>query len=106
VTGLMGTRCRHSLTAWRSPKTSGMCQLREVPRPDKPNFATILPVRPVQGEIPDDPAAAFWAEQAPANFPLAGQVTVTPEIFTPSIDMITVRAVYSDSEIAFPSELG
>jgi DMSO reductase family type II enzyme heme b subunit len=69
--------------------------------PEKPDFATILPVRPVQGEIPDDPAAPFWTGQAPANFPLAGQVTVDPRNFTPSIDMITVRAVYSDSEIAF-----
>ena len=69
--------------------------------PDTPSFATILPVRPVQGEIPDDPAAPFWSEQAPANFPLGGQVTVDPRDFTPSIDMIAVRAVYSDSEIAF-----
>jgi DMSO reductase family type II enzyme heme b subunit len=68
---------------------------------DSPDPATILPVYPVRGEIPDDPAAPFWDEKAPANFPLAGQVIVDPRNFTPSIDMIAVRAVYSDTEIAF-----
>jgi DMSO reductase family type II enzyme heme b subunit len=69
--------------------------------PDQPNFATLLPVRPVQGAITDDPASSFWDQQAPNNFALAGQVIADPRNFTPSIDMITVRAVYSDSEIAF-----
>jgi DMSO reductase family type II enzyme heme b subunit len=66
-----------------------------------PNFAAILSMRPVQGEIPDDPTAPFWDQQAPANFPLAGQVIAHPRNFTPSIDMITVRAVYSNTQVAF-----
>lgn len=102
VTGLMGTPMPSFIDSVEKPEdiwhvANYVKSLGSVTS----NFATILPVRPVQGEIPDDPAAPFWAEQAPANFPLAGQVIVDPRNFTPSIDMITVRAVYSDSEIAF-----
>jgi DMSO reductase family type II enzyme heme b subunit len=69
--------------------------------PERPHFATILSVEAIQGEIPEDPEASFWLERVPVNFPLAGQVVVDPRNFNPSIDMITVRAVYSDTEIAF-----
>ncbi len=69
--------------------------------PDRPNFATLLTVKFVQGEIPEDPTAPFWSQETPANFPLAGQVIVDPRNFNPSIDMIAVRAVYSETEIAF-----
>ncbi|MEK8035912.1 MAG: c-type cytochrome [candidate division NC10 bacterium] len=68
---------------------------------DKPPFATMLTVRSAAGSIPDDPAAPFWAQQPASAFPLAGQVIVDPRNFNPSIDMITVRAVYTDTEIAF-----
>ncbi|MFQ5898696.1 MAG: c-type cytochrome [Candidatus Methylomirabilia bacterium] len=69
--------------------------------PVDPRFATILPVKAIGGEIPEDPNAPFWSEQASANFPLAGQVIVDPRNFAPSVDMISVRAVYSEAEIAF-----
>jgi DMSO reductase family type II enzyme heme b subunit len=68
---------------------------------EAPAFATMLTVRRSAGAIPDDPAAPFWAQQPAAAFPLAGQVVVDPRNFNPSIDMITVRAVYTDAEIAF-----
>ena len=102
VTGLMGTPMPSFIDSVEKPEDIWhVANYVKSLGPDNPDFATILPVRPVRGEIPDDPAAPFWAEQVPANFPLAGQVTVDPRNFTPSIDMITVRAVYSDSEIAF-----
>lgn len=69
--------------------------------PDRPDFATVLTVEFVQDEIPEDPSASFWSQRTPANFPLAGQVIVDPRNFTPSIDMVSVRGVYTDSEIAF-----
>jgi DMSO reductase family type II enzyme heme b subunit len=68
---------------------------------DKPAFASMLTVRSVAGAIPDDPAAAFWAQQPAFAFPLAGQVIADPRNFNPSIDTLTVRAVYTDAEIAF-----
>src|SRR5712691_3635072 len=69
--------------------------------PGKADYATVLQARAVAGEIPDDPAAPFWTQQSPANFSLAGQVIVDPRNFNPSIDGVTVRAVYSATEIAF-----
>ncbi len=102
VTGLMGTPMPSFIDSVEKPEDVWhVANYVKSLGPDRPNFATTLPVRPVQGEIPDDPTASFWDQQAPNNFPLAGQVIVDPRNFTPSIDMITVRAVYSDSEIAF-----
>jgi DMSO reductase family type II enzyme heme b subunit len=102
VTGLMGTPMPSFIDSVEKPEDIWhVANYVKSLGPDNPTFATILPVHPVQGDIPDDPAAPFWDKQAPANFPLAGQVVVDPRNFTPSIDMITVRAVYSDTEIAF-----
>lgn len=102
VTGLMGTPMPSFIDSVEKPEDIWhVANYVKSLGTGTPNFATILPARPIQGEIPDDPAAPFWAERAPANFPLGGQVTVDPRNFTPSIDMIAVRAAYSDSEIAF-----
>jgi len=102
ATGLMGTPMPAFIDSVEKPEDIWhVANYVKSLGPDTPDMATILPVHPVQGEIPDDPAAPFWNRQAPANFPLAGQVILDPRNFTPSIDMITVRAVYSDTEIAF-----
>ncbi|MGH7318021.1 MAG: c-type cytochrome, partial [Candidatus Rokuibacteriota bacterium] len=69
--------------------------------PDSPNWAALLPIRPVTGEIPSDPNADFWRAIPGANFPLVGQVIVDPRNFNPSVDMITARAVYAQGEVAF-----
>ena len=69
--------------------------------PAGPGYATLVAARPVPEEIPLDPDDAFWSKVPRANFPLAGQVIVDPRNFNPSIDMIGVRAVYSETEIAF-----
>ncbi len=69
--------------------------------PDGPDYATLITAEPVSGEIPLDPDDAFWSRIPQSNFPLAGQVVIDPRNFNPSIDMIGVRAVYSEAEIAF-----
>lgn len=69
--------------------------------PPTPSYATLIAAKPVTGEIPLDPDDAFWSRIPQDNFPLAGQVIVDPRNFNPSIDMIAVRAVYSETEIAF-----
>jgi DMSO reductase family type II enzyme heme b subunit len=102
TTGLMGTPMPSFIDSVEKPEDIWhVANYVKSLGPDKPGFATILPVQVVKGEIPDDPAAPFWAAQPAANFPLAGQVVVDPRDFNPSIDMITVRAAYSDAEIAF-----
>jgi len=69
--------------------------------PDSPNYATLVTVTAVSDAIPDDPNADFWKKLTPNNIPLMGQVIVDPRNFNPSIDLVSVRAVYNDKEIAF-----
>src|SRR5207245_11534347 len=69
--------------------------------PDSPQPATLVTVAAVREAIPDDPGAAFWKQRAPNNILLEGQVIVDPRNFNPSIDLVGVRAVYNDKEIAF-----
>ncbi len=102
ATGLMGSPMPSFADAVEDPED--IWHLANYVRslgPAGPNFATILLVEAVQGEIPDDPTASFWLRQVPTTFPLGGQVIVDPRNFNPSIDMIAVRAVYSETEIAF-----
>ncbi len=69
--------------------------------PESPHYATLITAVAVTGAIPDDPGAEFWRKLTPQNIPLMGQVIVDPRNFNPSIDMVSVRAVWSDQEIAF-----
>jgi DMSO reductase family type II enzyme heme b subunit len=69
--------------------------------PDSPHYATLVTVTSVSEAIPDDPNADFWKKLTPNNIPLMGQVIVDPRNFNPSIDVVSVRAVYNDKEIAF-----
>jgi len=69
--------------------------------PGAPRYATLVTVTSVAGAIPDDPDAELWKRIAPSHIPLMGQVIVDPRNFNPSIDLVAVRAVYNDREIAF-----
>ena len=69
--------------------------------PDSPRHATLVTVTAVADAIPDDPAAELWTRIAPSNIPLMGQVIIDPRNFNPAIDLVSVRAVYNDKEIAF-----
>ena len=53
------------------------------------------------GAVPDDPNAEFWTKRPGASFPLVGQVIVDPRNFNPTIDLVTVRAVYTEQEVVF-----
>jgi DMSO reductase family type II enzyme heme b subunit len=69
--------------------------------PEIPKYATLVTVTAVKDAVPDDPNADLWARIAPNHIPLMGQVIVDPRNFNPSIDLVSVRAVYNDTEIAF-----
>ena len=66
-----------------------------------PRYATLVTVTAVSDAIPDDPNADYWTKVAPGNIPLMGQVIVDPRNFNPAIDLVSIRAVYNDREIAF-----
>ena len=67
--------------------------------PDRAGLASVQPISPVTGEVPDDPNAEFWAKRPGAAFPLVGQVIVEPRNFNPTVDMVTTRAVYTEQEV-------
>lgn len=69
--------------------------------PDVPAYATLVTGARVTEAIPDDPNADFWLKRPGQHIPLMGQVIVDPRNFNPSIDMVTVRIAYTDTEIAF-----
>ena len=69
--------------------------------PESPGYATLVTVTAVSDAIPDDPNADYWTKLTPNNIPLMGQVIVDPRNFNPSVDLVSVRAVYNDKEIAF-----
>jgi len=69
--------------------------------PESPHYATLVTVTAISGAIPDAPNADFWKKLTPNNIPLMGQVIVDPRNFNPSIDLVSIRAVYTDKEIAF-----
>jgi DMSO reductase family type II enzyme heme b subunit len=69
--------------------------------PERVPYATLVTVNGVVGEIPDDPNAELWTKTAPNHIPLMGQVIVDTRNFNPVIDLLIVRGVYNDKEIAF-----
>src|SRR5262245_35269068 len=69
--------------------------------PERMNWASLLPIPRVTGDVPADPNAEFWTKRPGAAIPLVGQVIVDPRNFNPTVDMVTVRAVYTDQEVAF-----
>jgi DMSO reductase family type II enzyme heme b subunit len=69
--------------------------------PERPSYATLIPVTAVRGDIPDDPNAEFWKKLAPSTIPLMGQVIQDPRNFNPAVDLVSVRAAYNDTQIVF-----
>ncbi|HEY7139551.1 MAG TPA: c-type cytochrome [Methylomirabilota bacterium] len=69
--------------------------------PEHLSWAPLLSVSLVTGEVPSDPNAEFWTKRPGADFPLVGQVIADPRNFNPTVDMVTVRAVYTDREAVF-----
>ena len=69
--------------------------------PESPHYATLISVTATTAAIPDDPNAELWKSLTPSNVPLMGQVIVDPRNFNPAIDLVAVRAMYNDKEIAF-----
>ena len=68
---------------------------------ERPAYATLVTVNGVTEAIPDDPNADFWKKVSPNQMPMMGQVIIDPRNFNPAIELLSVRAVYNDTEIAF-----
>ncbi|MBT4046471.1 MAG: c-type cytochrome [Rhodospirillaceae bacterium] len=56
---------------------------------------------PVQTELPTDPGDPAWNGAAPMDMRLAGQVVAAPRWQNPSVEMVTVQALFNEKDIAF-----
>jgi len=61
----------------------------------------VLKAKALAGALPTDPKDKRWKQAEPMDVRLAGQVVAPPRWQNPSIEMITVQAVFNDKEIAF-----
>lgn len=61
----------------------------------------VLKSRPIEGALPLDPNDPVWKDLPYLRIPLAGQITTRPRWQNPSVDLITVKSLYNEKEIAF-----
>jgi len=66
-----------------------------------PTEHIVMKAVPVKGNIPMDANSPEWGKAKPMDVRMAGQVHAAPRWQNPSIDMVTVRALYNDKEIGF-----
>jgi DMSO reductase family type II enzyme heme b subunit len=102
ATGMLGTPMPSFIDSVEKPEDVWhLANFIQSLGPGGPNPATLVTVVSAREAIPDDPNAEFWKRIPANNMPLMGQVIVDPRNFNPSIDLISVRGAYNDTEIAF-----
>ena len=66
-----------------------------------PTQHQVLNVLPIATEVPEAPEDPIWSQAEAMDFRMAGQVVAAPRWQNPSIELVTVRAVYNGNDIAF-----
>ena len=67
---------------------------------------SVLRARYVNGELPSAPDNPAWGKAESIDVQMAGQVIAKPRWENPSVDLVTVKSIYNDKEIAFLLEWG
>lgn len=65
-----------------------------------PNWDVAVVAKPVSGEVADGPEDPRWGDLPQFSFPLVGQVTIDPRMFTPTVNMVTVKGMYNEKEFS------
>ncbi|MDP6013492.1 MAG: ethylbenzene dehydrogenase-related protein [Alphaproteobacteria bacterium] len=63
--------------------------------------AQVLAALSIEGEVPSTPNDPAWEAASAIDLRLAGQVIVAPRWQNPSIELVSIRAINNDKEIAF-----
>ena len=94
-----------------TPMPSFIDSLKEEDRWHLANFIKSLQKKPAENQVmkamfiknalPIDAESPEWQKASPIDVRMAGQVIAAPRWQNPAIDMVTVRAIYNDKEIAF-----
>lgn len=66
----------------------------------KPEVKAVLRARRVDGPLPTTPQDPDWSQAEEFYYPLVGQVMKAPRNFTPALDTVSVKALYSNEELA------
>ena len=61
----------------------------------------VLKALPTQSAVPDAPGDPLWEQAEPMDIRLAGQVIAAPRWQNASIELVTVKAIYDENDIAF-----
>lgn len=61
----------------------------------------VLRAKQVKGELPLTPDDKAWEKAGTIDVLMSGQVIAKPRWENPSVDLVTVKALYNDKEIAF-----
>ncbi len=67
----------------------------------QPTANQVLKVHLIDGALPEAADDAAWDAAEPMDVRLTGQVVVAPRWQNPSIELVTLKAIANDSEIAF-----
>lgn len=62
---------------------------------------TVLKSKRVTDDLPKDVNDERWKDVEHTTFPLVPQIIAKERFFTPTVEVITVKAIYNDKEIAF-----
>ncbi len=62
---------------------------------------TVLRALRLGGDLPIDPADPRWEDAPALRIPLSGQIITRPRWQNHSVDLVTLRAVYNEEQIAF-----
>jgi DMSO reductase family type II enzyme heme b subunit len=101
-TGLMGTPMPSFATTLDNEKSWHVANyVNSLSQyPGQPDWKVAVVAKPIVGEVADDPEDPRWAPLEQHSFPLVGQVTIDPRMFTPTVDMVTVKAMYNEKEFS------
>ena len=66
-----------------------------------PSDTVNFTAKEVAGELPDDPNDPLWEDAEELRIPLSGQIVAAPRWQNHQIDLVKVRAIFNDKEIAF-----
>lgn len=67
----------------------------------RPKKASVIKSHFVTGGLPETPEDPLWDQYETNEFRLFGQILVEPKMFTPSTDVLYVKSLFNDKEIAF-----
>lgn len=104
-TGVSGTPMPSFAEAFENPKEAeeklwNLAHfIRSILR-EKPNISQVVKARRIPGELPKSSEDSLWSQAEAVDFHLVGQIITEPKLFTPSIDLVTVKALYNEKEIA------